>query len=92
MSKVIWKYPIKPVGETELEIPFNSVVLSAGVIGGACYIWVLLDPEETFIISKYVNSVETGQSFDSEEWDRFVGTLMLDNGLYIIHVLCRSVD
>jgi hypothetical protein len=85
----IWKFPIKPAGETWLQMPLGAHVLTAQYQDETLFVWALVDPLKPVLLHK-VLSVGTGWSFDSQGW-RYVSTVQ-DRGGFVWHVFAPEPE
>ena len=96
-KRVIWKYEIPVDGQPHtFEMPFGSEAVSVG-IGPSVQIghvgmWVAApqDTEKKRLIA--VRVFATGEVFDDEVWDSYVGTAVDPQRGLVWHVLAMTTD
>ena len=84
MKNVIYKYPINPVGRTELMLPIDNEILSLQVQRECPYLWVRLNPEQSLTRHAFEVKV-TGGQFDPMGL-KYIGTFQLKNGGFVGHL------
>lgn len=85
MISIIYKYPLYP-GTTLLQLPPTATPLSVQLQEGAPVLYVEFDPNDPSPKVNYrLRLIETGKSFERDARERYLGTLMLAQGQYVIH-------
>lgn len=77
--KSVWKYQIAPGHRRLLDLPLNAEPLSVGVQDGTVVMWCLVNPEETFMVTRQFTAMPTGDKTD-DEIVQFVGTFSPGHG------------
>ena len=98
MKLVVHKVEIPEFGVNEIELPFDARVLSVHAQNNKCMMWyvftpnykspfsgAIMPPEKRFFVKE-----PTGDEFeDSIGCLKFIGTILLHDGVYIHHVFER---
>lgn len=80
----IWKYELtKKIGNQIIHLPGGAEILSVGSQNDILMIWVDVNPASKHAFYKLF-IVETGQN--APEGGKFLGTVLLDNESYVLHV------
>lgn len=77
MTQTVWKYEIKS-WDLFLDLPLDSHPLSVEIQDGIVVMWVLVNPQETFMITRRFIVVETGEFFTQDSVE-FIQTIMVHN-------------
>ena len=84
MNNVVWKYPIKIGGLTELNLPSGAQVLTANLQNEQPFLWALVDPNKPLTIRRF-RLVATGEPLDANSVF-YVGTLFPEGGRFVLHL------
>jgi hypothetical protein len=84
MNKTIWKYPLPIEDRTVIDLPLFSKILSVGVQGGECFLWVLHDTHEPKRARTF-RMVGTGHQFPPGHFT-FIGTIQIENLGLVFHI------
>lgn len=83
----IFKYKLTIPGMTKVMMPKGATVIAVGAQKDDLCVWAGFevgpesgDEEHGFIVQ------ETGKNFEVAINDRYVGTVLFDNGAYVVHV------
>lgn len=92
MSAAVWKYRLRyPL--TTVAMPAGAKLLHVGVqeveLFTTAVVWALVNPDETQMIERQFMLVPTGHPFYGEGMD-YVGTVLLDDGAFVLHVFERQ--
>lgn len=79
VNKEIWKFELKP----HIQMPKGAQLLSVAVQQGVAVIWALVDPNAPRVFRE-LNIYMTG--FPIKNPGRFLGTILEENGTYVLHV------
>ena len=85
----IFKYELN-LGETVLEMPEPAKILSVQAQNNKPVLYVLIDEEES-LVKKRIRVVATGQAADLFDAGKYIGTIMLDGGNFVLHAF-EEVD
>ncbi len=81
-ARAVWKYKIEISDTpTALEVPKGATVCTVAMQGGALFVWLLVNPNATEVVRKYVVR-GTGHSVLASEL--YVGTAF--DGPFVWHV------
>lgn len=81
----IWKFNMPLSGTVIHLMPLGSQPISVAFQGDSLALWAKVDPAaET--VKRLFHVIMTGQLFSDAEEFRFIGTAMLDDGAYVVHV------
>jgi hypothetical protein len=86
--KCVYKYTIgEPAitGVIAIDIPGNAKILSAHNQREQLHIWALVDPNAVFR-QRIFHYFGTGIKFKNHDLLQFIGTVMFDNGNFVVHV------
>lgn len=87
--KKIWKYELPTVaGSTSIEMPFGANILTVQEQHNKPCLWIEADTSAG-MRAKYFTLVETGKVKDPEYGYKYIGTVQLDGGSYVLHVYER---
>ena len=87
-TSVVWKYELEPKpGNWPVAMPTGATVLAVKEQFGKLIIWAACDPQQPMAVHHFL-LVMTGSPFDPNGL-AYVGTAMLNNGSYILHVFER---
>lgn len=81
MKVRIWKYKIR-FRPTNLEVPKDGIVLSAGTVDRIMYVWIQVDPNASKK-TRHFCCFETGEGYDPTGLT-FIGTVIQNE--YIHHI------
>ena len=86
---VIWKYPLAYQRDggnlvVDLELPVSARPLAVGVQACTPVLWVQVDPDTPLRRRARFYCVMTGQLF--APYPTYVGTVLLDDGAFVLHV------
>ena len=81
---VIWKFNLD-VGVNALMVPKGAVTLSADTQQGKLCVWVLCDPQAPKVTRAYYAEM-TGFEAERVAGTRFIGTVLLEEGAFVLHV------
>lgn len=84
----IFKYKLS-IGITTLKIPAPAKILSVQTQEGEPMVYAMVDDKKEFV-EKKILTVMTGKENDLEGF-RFIGTLMLSGGMFVLHAF-EKVD
>lgn len=84
--KTIYKYEISKYGRREIRMPKGAKILSTQLQHGEPVIWALVDTSAPSV-ARNIDVHTTGSDVRDDDTSRFIGTLLLDDGKYVIHVL-----
>lgn len=85
MSKVIWKYVLKPINSVNtIELAVDAEILSVDEQNGQVFIWVALTPELNKFPRKFI-IYATGDTIEFSP-HKHIGTVKLNGGALILHV------
>lgn len=86
--KSVYKYDLNPAGATftQLNLPINSVVLSAKNQYNNVVLYVLVDPTEAIMIKRFFMVSGTGHVMKNDDVGEFIDTVMLFDGSLVAHV------
>jgi hypothetical protein len=85
MTHTIWKFGLPIKDSAQLTMPQGSRVLTVATQGGQPYLWAVVDPRlATENRTFYVRG--TGHPLGTAEGATFIGTFMLEDGLFVGHV------
>jgi hypothetical protein len=87
MMCVIHKFPLE-IGRTEIPLPFSSEVLGVMVQRDIPVLYVRkpVPDGKHRTVTRVFDIITTGQAFESDEYDRYFGTFLLDDGRFVGHV------
>lgn len=84
--KTIHKYDLgRAEGQVDLELPSGAFVLTCDVQYDSIIVWIVVDTEVKTIQRIRFHKVYTGSKFDRIP-GRFVGTTLLYDGTFVVHV------
>lgn len=83
----ILKYHINAPGLDIIEIPEGAEILSVGHQNNVLYLWAKVEPKNK-LIQRKIESFETGEDLSSHI-RHFLGTVLLDDGKYVLHIYQR---
>ena len=83
MDAVIYKYPLKLFGETDLEMPSNAQFIHAECQGDIPMVWFKHNPSMCLYEKRTFLLLGTGQVFDSSD-KKFLKTFM--QGPFVWHL------
>jgi hypothetical protein len=92
MKTIIHKFPIQPMaGRDIINLPQGSHLLSAQLQRGIPFVWaeIIFDdkwPRRDYVIEKF----ETGVAMEYDPSRSFLGTLLLDNGAFVLHCYLKD--
>lgn len=81
----IFKYQLANHGVRHIEMPIDAVILSVREQNNIACLWALVDTSkqlENRVFDIYV----TGEEITVPEQKRFIGTVLLNNGDFVVHV------
>jgi len=82
---VIYKYSIDPIGgEHSVLLPFGAKILSCGVQNDGISIWAMVNTDNTPEPIK-LSVFTTGSEINDTHLD-FIGTCIMFNGTYVLHI------
>jgi len=84
MSTEIWKFPLR-VGAQTVDLPKHSRLLSVAAQGDDPMLWAVVVPSNAKTKRKIFVAM-TGQSCDDELRGPFLGTVLLSDGSFVLHV------
>lgn len=88
MRKAIWKYTLPQHGTIDLDIPTESFFLHVEAQYNEVVAWFMVDPTENTFESRRFRVVQTGEEFVVDaDYRGYYGTVLLDGGSYVVHVL-----
>ena len=87
--KKIFKYHLPEI-ETTIELPEGYKILSLHEQKGNVYVWVLVDPNITTFKKATFKIFGTGQEINNVDNMDYVGTVFLDNGMFVFHVFLEK--
>jgi len=92
MYPMIFKYELdRNITEQWIELGENAVILSTGEQDGKPHVWALIHPEDTPRKHKFI-VLGTGDPIPHNGLPGcFLGTVILDNGSYVIHIFCDDM-
>lgn len=83
--KTIYKYEISKYGCRDIRMPKGAKILSTHLQHNEPVIWALVDTSEP-TVSRSINVHTTGSDVGEDDTSRFIGTLLLDDGKYVVHI------
>jgi hypothetical protein len=87
MSKQIWKFSLPKIGENTISMPKGAETVSVAIQDNKPVVYALVDTEALFKISRTYYVELTGQNTTVSLKDTiFLGTLMMHNDSFVIHV------
>ena len=90
MGRVIWKYKLTMEPEQTLTLPLVEV-LSVQAQGEELYLWALVNPDVAAKRTIQVLLCVTGGPLSSLVlYGRFLGTVQLADGKFVLHVFVRT--
>jgi len=84
MTSQVLKYKLK-IGETVLPIPGKAQILSVHEQCGDLQLWALVHHDDLPGDRKF-RVVATGQPFENDVRDQFIGTVLQLDGVIVFHV------
>lgn len=72
-------------GRTEIGVPVDSKVLSVAVQRGKPFVWIEMGVSRQ-TTSIQLQTIMTGDTFNPGPAWRFIGTLLLEEGSFVLHV------
>jgi hypothetical protein len=66
-------------------MPVGAEVLSVQTHGDGVYFWVMVDPDADEERERWFESRLTGERHDYNVSDRYIGTVQLNGGEYVLH-------
>ena len=88
MKKTIWKYQLEPIDNQDIEMPFNSKILTIQTQQEKPCLWALVDPSEK-TEKRHIEIFGTGHPihYDIGDTERnYIGSYQLENGALVFHV------
>jgi hypothetical protein len=93
MNKAIYKYELPLTGETTINSPgTSSEVLSVRNQRNKLCVWILCTPGVSATTEHRFYTVMTGESHVPGYKAEFFGTVLLDEGDYVVHVFERHPE
>jgi len=86
---IIYKYPIKAPGTTELNVVGAMRILTAQDQRGEPMIWVIADPEDPTEIKYTITAYGTGQDMP-RGLGRYVSTIQTNGGSLVWHIFKKE--
>jgi len=83
----IFKYPLERAPEQFIEMPAPAILLSVAEQYGLLALWAIVDPSKPALTRRIVIK-ETGRHVDRDLPSCFLGTVLLNEGRYVVHVFC----
>jgi len=83
--KTIYKYPLRHVGSQELEMPQGAQILSCQAQQGVPCVWALVTTESPKV-NRVFRVLLTGAHADPLLTAVHIGTVLLDEGNFVVHV------
>ena len=84
--KTIFKYPLRVTGRQIVSIHAGAEILSVQAQMEVPCIWALVDTDRSEEPMS-IRIITTGQEvLESEKLERFIGTVQLEEGRFVIHV------
>lgn len=92
-TREVWKYGPLHTGHNSIQLPKHARILSIGkqtTDAGReeIFLWALVDPAETTKWEHCFDLIVTGAPVPAQA--RFLGTLLLRNGNYVLHIFDRT--
>lgn len=87
MEKTIWKFVLKTIDKQELEMPYESEMLTVQTQHGIPCLWALVNPEADKEV-RHFEIFGTGHPItcDMGIVRAYIGTYQIDDGALIFHV------
>lgn len=89
MSKVIWKFDLKPNEGDEMvavvNMPVGAQVLTVQMQYGEPRLWALVDPNAPKADRRF-QVVGTGHKFNPKPSAHYLGTFQMQSGAFVFHV------
>lgn len=89
MSKVIWKFDLKPNEGDEMVVvvnmPVGAQVLTVQMQHDKPRLWALVDPEAPRADRRF-QVVGTGHKFNPKPSAHYLGTFQMQSGAFVFHV------
>jgi len=83
--KTVWKYALNSDDVLSFDIPIGSEILSVQEQNGNPQMWVLVDPNEQVMETRFFRLAGTGHSINSPI-KSFIGTFQLYGGELVCHL------
>ena len=80
----IWKFNLPLSGTVVHPMPEGAQPVAVAFQGDSLSLWAKVDPHEK-TVKRCFHVILTGQLFSDSEL-RYIGTAMLDDGAYVVHV------
>lgn len=87
--KSIYKYEIAFGGE-HIQMPFGSTILSVKAQNEKVVVYALVNPDEKETEYHQFLVIPTGSRADLTPTDLFLGTVLLYNGEFVLHIFERT--
>lgn len=84
MAAAVWKFNLPISGTTVQLMPKGAEPISVAFQGNGLSLWAKVDPKAD-AVNRCFHVIMTGQPFNDSGL-RFIGTAMLDEGAYVVHV------
>ena len=88
MSNRIYKYPLKPTGTQNVNMPDGARILCVQMQDGVGTLWALVDADSNSTTDRIIRIVGTGNTFQDSNLCDYIGTV-LDDGM-VYHVWERT--
>lgn len=89
--RTVWKYTLNKYGSTGFEVPYGAKPLSVGCQDDVPFIWFEVDDSVGAVDTYHVEAVTTGGDAPTNVHSKFIGTLFLAGGHYVIHIYVRRL-
>ena len=91
MNKVIWKYELPIIGDSQVFLPIGAEILSIQTQENKTMIWALVGPNTKDKEERYFEMFGTGHPIycDMGIDRRFISTIQLMDGQFVYHVFER---
>lgn len=87
--RTIYKYILSIEDTQKIEIPFDSLILSAKIQNNIICIWAVVDTDNP-IIERKVVICGTGHRFEYKEPLKFIDTVLLHNDKIVFHIFIEE--
>ena len=93
MTQVIWEFPLDAsIDRQVVDMPASARVLSVAEQHGKLTVWALWQRGDARIAPKLFEIRGTGEDFALDASMRFLGTVLLAGGGYVVHVFVQEED
>jgi len=83
----IWKYELKP-GKNDFNFRNGSEIISVAVQYNKPVLYVSVNTDEMEMVPVMIRCRMTGEPFEPEKGERYIGTMIMDNemlGSFVLH-------